>query len=185
MITVKNLYNNLLTTYNLYYSKYDLQNPLFCMKGNNVLTWHSYLSKEYFHSYEEYYNWVVSNSQYSMAIGENVLVQLYYEEHKGEIYKASLTFLPSPDSLMCYFRFDMDTVNVANYYHNSYHINFGYNSDDIRFTLTRFPYPSEFIKFILFLCGNSEFTTHSTGHFFLDLSTKGELFTHFFDFIIE
>jgi hypothetical protein len=184
MISVKNLYNNLLTFYNECHEKYDLQNPFFCLNSlGNVLTWTSYQSKASFYTYEEYFKWVVDNNQYSLAIGERILIQVYFEQSKTAITKASMSFLPSPDILMGYFRLDMDRNKPVDYYHNSYHINFGYNTDDVRFTLQKFPYPSEFIKFSLFLAGQSDFKIHNKKKFFPDLSSFGESFSHCFDFV--
>lgn len=182
MSTVKKLYIDLKQFYNCSYLKYNLQNPLFCINGNH-LTWNNYLPKESFYTYEEYFDWVVNNNQYSLVILDNLLLQIFYEEKNAKIVKGSLTFLPNPDSMMSYFRFDMDTQKAKDFYHNSYHINFGYNSDDVRFTLFKFPYPSEFIKFALFLSGRSEFTKHSQSKYFTDLRAIGESFSHFLDFV--
>lgn len=186
MILVKNLHANLLLAYNHYSKKYSISNPLFCLSPNGkILTWLNYTSREYFYTYEEYYQWVNENLQYSLALSENVLVQIFYEEKDNKIIRGSLCFLPHPDLLMSYFRFDMDVEKCKNYYHNTYHINFGYRSDDVRYSLNRFPYPSEFIKFCLFLMGNEEFNRFSKKKFFNDLNSVGESYSHLFDFIIH
>ncbi|HLO59212.1 MAG TPA: hypothetical protein VK179_10750 [Bacteroidales bacterium] len=182
MSSTKTLYSNLERIYNANFRKYDLQNPFFCLK-NNELTWHSYVPKESFYTYDEYFKWVINNNQYSLAVSGKALIQVYFREENRIITKGTLAFLPEPDSFMTYFRFDMDTINPAPYYHNTYHIHFGYRSDDIRFSLYKFPYPSEFIKFTLFLLGNSEFTSHNNERFFSDLATIGESFSHKFEFV--
>lgn len=182
-MTIENLYQNLRHTYNLYSNKYIIANPLFEMSPNRkILTWRNYQSRESFYYYEDYFQWVTDNLQYSIAIDDRALVQIFFEENGGKIIRGSLSFLPQPDLLMPPFRFDLDTKNNKSYYHNSYHINFGYRSDDIRFTLNKFPYPSEFLKFCLFLNGCSEFSCFSKRKFFKDLSSLGESYSHVFDF---
>lgn len=184
-MTIKNLHANLSLAYNFFSKQYNIVNPFFEISPNGkLLTWKNYKSKESFYNYEEYFHWVNENLQYSIAISETAFIQVFFEEEDGVISKGSLSFLPYPDLLMVPFRFDMDTKNCKDYYHNSYHINFGYRSDDVRFSLNRFPFPTEFIKFCLFLNGNSEFTHFNKKKFFNDLTAIGELYSHLFDFEI-
>jgi len=93
-------------------------------------------------------------------------------------------FIPNPELFMPYFRFDMDLDRGEDYYHNSNHINFGYNCDNVRFSLNRLPYPVEFVKFCLFLMGNSEFKNFNRSNFFTDLNRVGEAYSHLFDFSV-
>ncbi len=183
-MNIKTLHSNFLFTYNQYFEQYSLTNPLFCISPNKKkLTWLNYRSKESFYTYEEYYNWVNNNLQYSIAISDKALIQIFFEGDGKKILKSSLAFLPNPNILMSYFRFDMDLLSCKNYYHNSYHINFGYRTDDVRYSLNKFPYPSEFIKFSLFLIGKDEFLFFKKDHFFSDLNSLGEKYSHFFDMI--
>jgi len=185
MITVRNLYNNLRLSYNVFSKTFDIANPLFQITNDEqILSWHKYLPKESFNTYEEYFEWVNSNLQYSLAISDVGFIQIFYKSENDKIVKASLAFLPNPNMMMSFFRFDLDSINCKDYYHNTYHINFGYRSDDIRYTLNRFPYPSEFIKFILFLLGKFEFKSYNKKKFFIDLDSIPELYSHRFDFKI-
>lgn len=185
MSNINSLFQDLKIFYISNNEKFSLTNPLFTQKNNSeILTWYNYKSKQSFYTYDEYYLWVINNLQYSVVIDDKVLVQIYYVQKGKDITKASLSFLPHPDLLMSYFRFDMDTENNKDYYHNSYHINFGYRSDDVRFTLNRFPYPSEFLRFVLFLMGYDEFKTFNRKRFFDDLNSIGDQYSHNFDFTI-
>lgn len=186
MITVENLHANLKTTYNANFRKYSLSNPFFTLSANkNVLSWNNYLPKQRLLDYELYYDWINENLQYSLGIHKKAVIQIYFEQTKHGVNKSSLTFLPHPDLEMPYFRFDMDSLKWKDYYHNSYHIHFGFNCDNIRFSLHRFPHPSEFIKFCLFLLGDTSITALKRNNFFADLSTIGEKFSHFFDFKLQ
>lgn len=183
MTTAQNLYMNALTCYNVYAERYSLTNPLFHLSNDKkTMSWYNYKPKEHFYTYEEYYQWANDNLQYSIAISNKALIQLFYYEKDSNITKASLSFLPNPDELMSYFRFDLDCENHEDYHHNSSHINFGYRADNIRYSLNKFPYPSEFIKFCLFVAGNHELTNFNGRKFLADLDTRGELYCHLFDF---
>lgn len=184
-----NIINALFQDLNIFYisnnEKFSITNPLYTQANNSeILTWYNYQTKQYFYTYDEYYAWVVNNLQYSLVIDNKVLIQMYYVQKEKSITQASLSFLPHPDLLMSYFRFDMDTNSCKDYYHNSYHVNFGYRSDDIRFSLNRFPHPSEFLRFVLFLLGHEEFKAFNRKRFFNDLNSLGEQYSHNFDFTL-
>lgn len=183
MITAKALHHNLDIFYKTNFSKLEIRNPFYQLTSDSkTLTWYNYQVKQFFYSYEEYYAWVSDHLQYSLAFGDHGLIQIFYQEFKTGVQKGSLGFLPHPDLLMTYFRFDMDTHACSDYYHNSFHINFGYRSDDLRFSLNRFPFTSEFLRFCAFLTGNVEFSDFNRKRFFGDLGTMGEKYSHLFEF---
>ncbi len=185
MSTIRALHHNLDIFYKSNFEKWSMSNPLYAISPDKkTLTWYNYQTKQSFYSYEEYYAWVADNLQYSIALGENILLQIFYQELENGVSKGSLSFLPHPDLLMTYMRFDMDKNNWKHYYHNSFHIHFGYRSEELRFSLNRFPHPSEFIRFCLFLMGNDEFENFNRNRFFNDLTTFGERHSHIFDFTL-
>jgi hypothetical protein len=185
-MNVNALFQNTHMIYNCLAERYNITNPFFILSpSKRMLTWTNYLTKEKFYSYEEYYDWVSNNLQYSMSLSEVAFFQIFFEEKDGEIFRGSLSFLPRPDLLMTPFRFDLDLLNVKSYYHNSYHVNFGYRSDDFRFTVNKFPFPSEFVKFCLFLNGSEEFNSFNRKKFFKSLGLIREDYSHSFDFEVK
>lgn len=181
---VQDLYTDIQKYYNLNYRDSQLINPRFII-NDNKLTWASYKTKENKETYEEYFQWVLDNSQFSLQINDEALIQIFYEEDikSKEVFRGSLSFLPRPDYLMSYFRFDFDRNAKIDYSHNSYHINFGYRSDDLRFSLKKFPYPSEFMNMVLFFLNKKEIKSFDKGNFYADLDSIGELYNHSFDFV--
>lgn len=185
MSLIPTLFQDLNVFYLSNNKKYLITNPFFSIaKDGSSLTWFNYQPREKFYFYEDYYEWVSNNLQYSLAIDDKVLIQIFFHETGDKIVQGSLGFLPRPDLYFPYFRFDMDLLNSKDYYHNSYHVNFGYRSDDVRFSLHRFPHPSEFLRFVLFLMGREEFNRYNRNRFFDDLTKFDEKYSHLFDFSI-
>lgn len=184
-MNIRHLYTNLNQFYNLEYRDFHLLNPKYIINGSK-LTWSKYVPRENQETYEEYFQWVLDQGQFSLQIGDFAVIQIFFEEDMNhEVYRGSLSFLPEPTYLYSYFRFDFDSLANINYTHNSYHVNFGYKSDDLRFSLKRFPYPSEFIKFALFLTAKKEIASFPGTNFFTDLDSMKEDYNHCIDFRLD
>lgn len=183
---IKEVYANIQQTYNMFASKYNMMNPRFFLNDMNQISWLGYISNEKFETYEEYYFWVLDNVQYSFSFGDDSLVQFFFEgEAKGkkiEVIKASMAFLPNPYSYSDYFRFDMDLKNEVDFEHVSYHAHFGYRSKNVRFTIYKYPMPSEFVKLIRFLHYSTTIKSFSENKFWENLNERGIKYNHALDF---
>lgn len=184
---LKEVYANIQYTYNMFASEYDMLNPRFWLNDRNQISWIGHMSNEKFETYEEYYFWALENVQYSFSFGDDSLVQLFFEgETKGkkiEVIKASMSFLPNPYTYSDYFRFDMDLKNEVDFEHASYHAHFGYRSKNVRFTIYKYPMPSEFVKLVRFLNYNTAIESFSESKFWEDLNERGIKFNHALDFM--
>lgn len=178
MKILNKLYNNAETYYNL--KLMSLYNKKI-IKKDNCLTWPNYLGKLAYTSYEEYYEFSLNNGQYSFLLVDDSMVQLYYECHNNIIKKANLAYLPSSNNGYTYFRFDLDINSKTNYYHNTYHIHFGFNSNNFRLSLYSFPYPSEFLNFINSLYKNFD-KNFSSDKLLKNLDELKEEYNHCFLF---
>lgn len=177
-MNLTNLYSDLHTFYNQNFRQLSLVNPLYCRDNSiDALTWDDYLSEESFDYYDDYYQWVLSNNQYSLAFGEEALVRIFFK-NGGNHWFASMAFLPDPEINSTYFRFDMDLPKHKDFIHSSYHIHFGYNSDRFRISLMNYPYPSQFLYFIAFLLGSYECENFNKEKFFPDLDSLTEAYNH-------
>lgn len=145
---VNDIYNDLLNFYNKNHSNYLLGNPFF-IRTHDTITWCNRLTPQRNEKYEEEYQWIIENNQYSLCINEYGVFQFYFESRINSLNKASLTFLPNPDISHQYIRFDYDKQNSIDYEHTAAHFHFGYPSSMIRLTLEKIPFPSIFIMFIL------------------------------------
>lgn len=183
---IKSVFNDLDTFYKAYSRQYKFMNPRYA-KTYNSLSWENHISNEKFDSYEEYYQWVIDKIQYSLLLGDESAVQIYFEgERKGkkyEIKKGSMAYLPNPKKYSEYFRFDLDYKNSEHYNHTAYHIHFGYKAKDVRFSLLSMPLPSEFIKFILFLDYNVEYEYFNDKNFLPDLDKLDNKYNHILQLI--
>lgn len=149
MNSIQKIYYELELFYNINSRKYGLIDRFFC-RNENVISWHKYESHHKFKTYEDCYNWIINNNQYSFKFQEGHCVQLYYEFDTDKLSKASLNFYPNPDIYdgNDYVRFDCDLGSHRDYIHTSYHAHFGYNSN-YRISIYRFPMPQEFLNFII------------------------------------
>ncbi len=178
-MTLTNLLSDLRIFYNLNFNEFNLLNPFFYINSSsNSLTWKNYISEESFDTYEEYYQWVVSNNQYSLTFGEDALIRIHFKK-KGTNWFASMAFLPDPSINSTYFRFDMDFSEQKDFIHSSYHIHFGYNSNRFRISLMSYPYPSQFLYFIAFLLGYHKCKHFDNSKFFPSLDSIPEVYNHF------
>ncbi|MCK4261217.1 MAG: hypothetical protein KAX49_19740 [Halanaerobiales bacterium] len=180
---VKSLYSNLKTFYNLKARELHFLNPRFILV-QNTLTWDKHISNEKFITYPEYYNWVVNNSQYSLMFEDESYIQIYFESDGEDenVKKGSMAYLPEPEQYSEYFRFDLDMNNITPYNHTAYHIHFGYRSKDVRFCLYQFPFPSEFIKFILTSVYEYEVSCFNPQKLFSNLDELNNQYNHHLSF---
>lgn len=180
------IYSNIEQMYNIYGEKFGLMNPRFIKNDNYQITWLHHISNEKFETYEEYYFWAYENVQYSFSLQDDSLVQFFFEGQKcGKripINKGSMAYLPNPYSYSEYFRFDIDLDNEKDYDHPSYHAHFGYRAKDVRFTLYKYPMPTEFLKLIQFLHYGISIESYSKEKFWENLSDRKIKFNHYLDF---
>ena len=191
---INELYNNLNIFYNQNWNKFRLINPLFIIdNSSNSLTWANYKSKESFDTYEEYFYWTLDNNQYSLMIDELGLVQIFYHFKNNSVNNSSLSYLPNPEITSEYFRFDLDERGINDFSHTFYHFQFSYPFNNFRIPIKSFPYPSEFLNYILFLLGLKELKNFNKNNSFEDLDSlqlknrlnenKGFLYNHCIDFL--
>lgn len=184
---LEKVYANLHTFYNIYYRKYTLTDPRFYMNELLQLTWYDHLPNEAFENYEQYYDWVFDNVQYSLKLEDDSLLQFFFEAEregkKNKIKKGSMAYLPNPRSFSDYFRFDIDLKREENYAHTSYHIHFGYRSKDVRFALNKLPLPSEFIRLIFFLHYGEVLEEFNKDNFWETLEERNIKYNHILDFV--
>jgi hypothetical protein len=187
-VDIESVYSNLLTFYNVNNNEYKFLNPRM-EKLCDCISWKNYKGNEKFENYDEYYQWALDNVQYSFMFSDESMIQVYFEgvrkKKKFVITKGSMSYLPMPKKYSEYFRFDLDYDREEDYVHTSYHIHFGYRSKDIRFSLMRFPYPSEFIKMILFLDYDKEVNYYNRSMFMEDLRERSIEYNHALDFVVS
>lgn len=180
---VINVHNDLKQFYDHNYGDFQLNNAFFCVNDKkDALTWANYLAEENFESYEEYYGWVVGNSQYSLAFGDMAVVRIYFRGME-EIQFASMAFLPNPANKMPYFRLDLDYAGAKDYVHSSYHVHFGYANNQMRFSLMNYPYPSQYLSFLAFLLGYRDCENFDNGKFFTSLDEFSDKYNHYLNFV--
>lgn len=183
---LEKIYNNLFTFYNMNYRKYMLTDPRFYLNDALQLTWYNHITNESFENYEQYYDWVFDNVQYSLKLDDDSLLQFFFEAEregkKNHAKKGSMAYLPNPRNYSEYFRFDVDLKREENYVHTSYHIHFGYRSKNVRFTLNRFPMPSEFVRFIFFLHYGEWVEEFNKNNFWETLEERNIKYNHALDF---
>lgn len=185
---IKTIFKNLQVYFNQNWKHLCLQDPLFCLNDKkNEITWNNYITQESYDSYYEYYDWVFNNGQYSIRLGDDSLLQVYYKgdkiNNKCNIIKAKLSYLPFIDLPSIYFRFDYDIDSYKPFTHNTCHIHFGYNNELARLTLKKFPMPSEFIKFVLSTNYNIGSNCYFDSKKFIHTLSDNELFNHYIDFL--
>lgn len=182
-VDVISLYSDLDIFYKANSRKYNLLNPRYKF-DNRVLSWQNHISNEKFETYPEYFEWVISEVQYSLMLSDESVVQIYFEGEKNKkkfvITKGSMAYLPRPDKYSEYFRFDVDAINARDFDHTAYHIHFGYKAKDTRFCMFEFPFPSEFIKLILSMDYGISFETFNPKKVFKNLDSFGSKYNHSF-----
>ena len=183
---LNDIYINIQQMYNIYGRKYGLMNPRFIKNDNGQITWLIHISNEKFETYEEYYLWVNENLQYSFSLEDDSLIQIFFEgKRQGKkipVKKGSMAYLPSPYSYSEYFRFDVDLDNEKDYAHPTYHAHFGYRAKDVRFTLFKYPMPTEFLKLIQFLHHEVPIEQYAKEKFWETLADRNIKFNHCLDF---
>jgi len=161
--------------------KHEVVNPFFIRSGNTI-SWGNYLGKNPQQYYDSYFQWVYDNYQFSFEITDLCVAQLYYEFSEDKITKASLAFLPYPHLSHQYLRLDLDHEATRDFDHCSYHVHFGYPSNMVRLALFNFPWPSEFMKFILFMVGKEKIQKFLPQNFFPNLDDLGNKHNHSMSF---
>jgi hypothetical protein len=174
---ISKLHTNLKIAYSENSSKHEIINPFFVWNGNTV-SWNNYLGKNPHGNYEEYFQWVYDNNQFSFEVADFCVAQVYYEVKEEKIEKASLAFLPFPNLSHQYLRFDLDHEAARDFEHCSYHVHFGYPSNMVRLALFNYPWPSEFMKFVLFMIGKEQVQKFSSQNFFPSLDLLGNKHNH-------
>ncbi len=186
MMELNHVYSNIMQMYNCHREDYGIMNPRFIKNEHYQITWINYLGIERFETYEEYYFWAYENVQYSFSLQDDSLIQIFYKaEKQGKkevVVEGSMAYLPSPYKYCDYFRFDIDTNNEESFRHTSYHAHFGYRSKDVRFTLVRYPMPSEFVKLVMNLCYGVHIGGFSSDKFWESLDDRGINYNHYINF---
>jgi hypothetical protein len=147
---IDDLYHDLYSFYNDYFSTYNLTNPFF-YRNDNELSWNNRLSDPRENDYEIEYAWIVENLQYSLSIDDKGLFQFYYNTKNNRLSKANIMFLPNPDISHQYIRFDFAPLDSKTYFHPEIHFHFGYPSNSMRIAVEKMLYPSNFMQFIIHL----------------------------------
>lgn len=151
-------------------------------------------------TYIEYFDFCVSESYYSLQIGDGSLLQINLRaDSEGQLEGGSLAFVPRPGNGFDYFRFDYEPGEARHYRHNRYHIHFGFHGKNMRISAYQFPWPSEFIAFVAHLMSDKkgravegadfhadvEITAFHHKHLLQNLSACGERFNHSFQFFCD
>ena len=174
--------NKILTSLEkLYRHNYKLIiNPNFT-SHNNELVWGKYKENKSFEEYDEYYNWIMNEGQYSLMFLDNSAIQIKIQFKDDKLIKASYSYIPQPDNEYIYLRFDLDNKSSRDFVHTDYHIHFGYNNKHIRVSLHCFPSPTELIEFILaFIYNNKRFYKKYDSKFTPSLDELNTKYHHYF-----
>ncbi len=153
---INKLYINLNSFYNKFAIRYGLQNPLY-IRNEHSLTWAKRDSAPKDYDYEKQFLWISENMQYSLALSDLGFFQFYYNCNETSLISASVSFYPNPEGNHQYIRFDFDSKASITYSHPYFHMHFGYPSNSMRIGISHYPYPSEFIHYILSLNGFDNF----------------------------
>lgn len=161
-----------------------LTNPRFILEDRKRLSWADRKPWQAFNTYEEYFHWVLNENQYSLIVQESAFVQIYYEDTNNNEFISSLSFIPEPGLRLPYLRLDCDPSAARDFIHNSFHMHIGYDSQDYRLPLHKFPFPSEFMKVAIGILQGQDSGPLIVERMHHDLDLRGEKFRTFLDFRI-
>lgn len=179
---IRDLATDLEKCYNIYFRRWKLTNPNFLETGG-ALTWKNRTGIITSDEYEEFYQKIIDDIQYSLIMDEAAL-QIYFQSNDGKVSEANLAFIPKPGSGLDYFRIDCDFGRARDYTHTTYHGHFGFNCHDMRFSVREFPFPSQFVRFCRALAFGAATDSFDRQKFLnRDLVQIGSKHHHCFSFI--